>query len=173
MIFLFYPDSSCKLDLGLVVDTTKSIKEENIPNLKEALKGLVQQFDVSNDGTHVSFETFAKTSIIHNSFKDNKYRSEDAVLSLMDKEIDKMGKITRLDLALQKANDEMFTEKNGDRPGVRTVMVLFTDGRSHPRQTDVDTILTAVSDMKVRQLVVFLLNHSIIDIKGTVTRLII
>ncbi len=152
-ILCFLSDSSCKLDLGLVVDTTKSIKAANVPKLKKALTDLVKQFAVAEDGTHVSFQTFAKESVIHNYFNDANYYSEEAVLALIDNGISKLTKPTRLDKALQMADEEMFTEESGDRPGVRSVMVLFTDGRSHPRQTDVEKYRTDVQDMKVRGLV--------------------
>ncbi|KAL9968594.1 hypothetical protein ACROYT_G020703 [Oculina patagonica] len=147
-ILCFLSDSSCKLDLGLVVDTTKSIKAANVPKLKKALTDLVKQFAVAEDGTHVSFQTFAKESVIHNYFNDANYYSEEAVLALIDNGISKLTKPTRLDKALQMADEEMFTEESGDRPGVRSVMVLFTDGRSHPRQTDVEKYRTDVQDMK-------------------------
>ena len=138
------PDSSCTLDLGLVVDTTRSIKETNIPLLKKGLVDLVKQFTVAEDETHVSLETFDDESVIHNFFKDSDYYSEEAALALIDNSIDELSKPTRLDLALEKANEEMFTEESGDRPGVRSVMVLFTDGRSHPRLTDVEKYLADV-----------------------------
>lgn len=132
-----------------MVDTTKSIKEENVPKLKEALRRLVQQYSVSEDGTHVSLETFHKESTIHNYFNNTNYYTENAILHLINSSINKLKKPTRLDYALSKANEEMFTEKSGDRSGVRSVMVLFHDGRSHP-STVVEQYLNAVTDLKVR-----------------------
>lgn len=116
--------------------------------LKEALTTLVRQFNISEDGTHVSFETFAKTSTVHNYFNDTNYYTEKAILDLINSNIHKLTKPTRLDLALQKADKEMFTEKSGNRAGVKSVLVLFTDGRSHPN-TDVDLYRTSVANMKV------------------------
>ena len=135
MNFIFSEISTCQLDLGLVVDTTKSIKEYNIPKLKAALKHLVQQFDVSEKGTHASFETFDRESTLHNTFNNASYHSEDDILRLIDNSIDELRQPTRLDIALKTAN-EMFAPKNGPRPGVRKVMVLYTDGRSHPDTAD-------------------------------------
>ncbi|KAL9968592.1 hypothetical protein ACROYT_G020701 [Oculina patagonica] len=149
LLSLTAADNKCKLDLGLVVDTTRSIKKENIAYLKEALKNLVREFDVSEGETRVSLETFAKESIIHNYFKDTDYFSEDTVLALIDNALNrKLTQPTRLDKALQMADEEMFAHENGDRPGVRSVIVLFTDGRSHPRQTDVQKYITTTFNMK-------------------------
>ena len=142
-------DAGCKLDLGFVVDTTKSIKKANIPKLKRTLNSLVQQFDVSEDGTHVSLETFASESTLHNKFNDSKYHSKEAFFTLVRKSIGKLTMPTRLDKAIHMAVKEMFTNANGDRQGVLSVMVLLTDGKSHP-DTDVAQYMKDIKDMKVR-----------------------
>ena len=128
--------SKCKLDLGLLVDTTKSIKYENLPKLKEALASLVNQFDVSPDGTHVSLATFDRKSTLHNTFNDNIYHSNKAIDDLITNGINELNMPTRLDIALKTAKERMFTEQGGQRPGVRSAMVLYTDGRSHPSTQD-------------------------------------
>ncbi|PFX22694.1 collagen alpha-3(VI) chain-like [Stylophora pistillata] len=145
----------CTIDLGLIVDVTQSIKKENIVTVKAGLAKLVQQFGVSEDGTHVSLETFDNKSTIHNYFKDTDHHNEEAVLNLIEHSIDKLSKPTRLDLALKKADEEMFTKATGDRAGVESVMVLFTDGRSHPSQTETDAYRISVENMRQRGVRVF------------------
>ena len=135
-------------DLGLVVDTTKSLGQENIPVLKEALSLLVQGFDISADKTHVSLETFNKNAQIHNKFNDPAYWSVDALLNLIQKGIVKLKSPTRLDYALKKANGTMFTVASGDRPGERNVLVVFTDGRTHD-STDMEKLTAYIKDLKV------------------------
>ena len=100
----------------------------------------------------MSFETFASDSTIHNYFKDTDYYTKEAILDLIDSSIGDLSKPTRLDLALQMAED-MFIEDSGHRPGIPAVMVLFTDGRSHPRQTSFKDYKNSVKHIKVRQLV--------------------
>ena len=138
--------SKCKLDLGLVVDTTKSIQRENVPFLKNSLKQLIQNLDVSENGTHVSFETFAEESILHNKFNNASFHSAEAMEVLIEKSLDKLTMPTRLDYAIFTADEEMFIEESGDRPGVRNVMVLYTDGKSHP---DTENFMAAVRSLKV------------------------
>lgn len=133
---MFSEISKCKLDLGLLVDTTKSIKYENLPKLKEALRNLVNQFDVSPDGTHVSLETFDRESTLHNKFNDDRYHSNKAIDGLITNSLNQLKQPTRLDIALATAKNLMFTEGSGRRTGVRGAMVLFTDGKSHPDTED-------------------------------------
>ena len=134
--FFLLEISKCKLDLGLLVDATKSIEYKNIPKLKAALQHLVKQFDVAADRTHVSFETFNKESTLHNKFNDENYHSNKAIEDLITNSLDELKQPTRLDIALKTAKEFMFTEESGQRPGVRSAMVLYTDGRSHPDTED-------------------------------------
>lgn len=55
---------------------------------------------------------------------------------------------TRLDKALLKADEEMFIKENGDRAGVPSVMLLYTDGKSHP-ETDREDLVRAVISLRV------------------------
>ena len=135
--FLILSDTSkCKLDLGLLVDTTKSITYANVPKLKASLVSLVNQFNVSTSGTHVSFETFEKESTLHNKFNDDHYHSNKAIGDLITNNITKLDSPTRLDKALKMARELMFRDESGQRAGVRSTMVLYTDGRSHPSTQD-------------------------------------
>ena len=120
----------------MLVDTTKSITYENVPKLKAALRHLVNQFDVSPSVTHASLLTFDKESTLHNKFNDDLYHSNKAIDDLINNSINDLNKPTRLDIALRTARDSMFTDKSGQRPGIRSAMVLYTDGRSHPNTED-------------------------------------
>ena len=137
LTLFFLLDSWCKLDLGFVVDTSKSIKVHNIDKVRIFLKRIVEKFQISENETHVSLETFDRVSILHNKFSDTDYHNESAIKDLFDRKVRQpLRKPTRLDLAIKTANEEMFIEANGDRPEVQSVMVLLTDGRSHPRKTE-------------------------------------
>ena len=66
----------------------------------------------------------------------------------IEKSIDKLKSPTRLDFALKEANGTMFTEENGDRPGVPNVLVVSTDGRTHD-STDFGKFTAYIQDLKV------------------------
>ena len=132
-----------------MVDLTKSITNENIPKISEALKAFVSRFVIGPGETHVSLETFAEFSTLHNKFKNTAYHSEQAVDDLIDDKVrGPLKKPTRLDRALSKANEEMFTQENGDRPGVLSVLILMTDGKTHPNTQDFSS---SVDSLKVNK----------------------
>ena len=68
--------------------------------------------------------------------------------ALVDEGIKKLTQPTRLDYAILKADDEMFSPKSGVRGGVRSIMILFTDGKTHPDTMDYDG---ALQSLRVRQ----------------------
>ena len=109
---------------------------------------LVNQFNVSTSGTHVSFETFEKESTLHNKFNDELYHSNKAIGDLITNNITKLDQPTRLDKALKMARELMFRDESGQRAGVRSAMVLYTDGRSHPTT---ENFILDVEAIKVRQ----------------------
>ena len=86
-----------------MVDTTKSIRTGNPKNayfLKKSLKLVIQAQDVSENGTHVSLETFAAERVLHNKFKDGSFHSNKAMEKLVKKSFGKFTLPTRLDYAI-------------------------------------------------------------------------
>ena len=128
--------AACTLDLGLLVDQTKSIRKTNIPHLKLALDHLVKRFDISTNGTHVSFATFINRGKLHNKFNSATAKNKAAIVNLIDSKLNKLRSPTRIDRAINLANDHMFnegmfTKHSGLRPGVEKVLMMYTDGKSH------------------------------------------
>ena len=113
-----------------MVDTTRSLHDENVPILKEALADLVQKFEISEDKTHVSLETFDRQATVHNRFDDPNFWSANALIALVDDTITNLRSPTRLDRAFVAADRIMFTAARGDRSEVPNVLVVFTDGRT-------------------------------------------
>ena len=136
-----------------MVDTTKSLKNENVPVLKEALTDLVQKFDISEDKTHVSLETFHKKATVHNRFNDPTYWSVNAVIDLINTSIDKLKSPTYLDNALEDANFIMYAEANGYRSGNGNVLLVFTDGRTND---DTDLYKLASSTIALEVTIIYL-----------------
>ena len=131
-----------------MVDTTRSLRERNVPVLREALANLVQKFDISEDKTHVSLETFHRTATVHNRFNDPAFWSVNALIGLINGTIGTLRSPTFLDRALQAANNMMFTEANGDRPGEMNILVVFTDGRTNAL-TNFDLLESAIEALQV------------------------
>lgn len=144
----------CKLDLGLVVDLTKSIRYKNLRKIRESLKQFVKRFKIGPADTHVSLETFAGDSTLHNKFNDKAYHSEQALVGLIDRKLRGLTMPTRLDKALSMEDRIMFSSVNGHRVDVQSVNIVITDGKTNPASKDFSSAVKSLKDKGVRMMVV-------------------
>lgn len=131
-----------------MIDQTRSLGEENLPTLREAVKKFVQKFVIGPSDTHVSLASFANWSTLYNKFNDAAYYSEPALLHLIDSSLTNLSSPTRLDRALSGADKDQFSSESGMRPGFPSAMVLLSDGKTNGKTND--SIITAsVNSLKV------------------------
>merc|ERR1711931_247945 len=110
-------------DLGFILDSSGSLRTD-FDREKKFLKKIAERFAISEKGSHaavVSFSYEAKLEIKLTDHYDQK-SFEQAVDA-----IPLVGSITRIDLALTAARDQLFAKSNGARDGVSQALVLITD----------------------------------------------
>ena len=132
------------MDLVLIADKTKSIREDNFLKMKVFLEDLVRDLDISENKAHVAVMTYDKKPTILNHLNDESSYNKTALLDLIENIPMKLGSPTRTDLALVAADKELFTEAGGDRPDNPDVLVLFTDGRTHKTSQSYDEIMPSL-----------------------------
>lgn len=115
------------IDLGIIVDRSKSVGKENFIIVKEAVKSFVDNFDIQPEETHVSLIFFAGTPFHMFNLSDPSYHSNKAVKDAIDSLPNKLYSGTRTDLALMKAHDHMF-HPGQDRRKKPNVLLVLTDG---------------------------------------------
>ena len=128
---MFISESNCEkgIDLGIIVDRSRSVRKPNFILVKNDLKTFLDNFNISENGPHVSLILFAdKASLLFN-LSDPQFFSNQAVKSRIDSIKDKLYSGTRTDLALMKAHDEMFKRIHVRRKRSQ-VLLIFTDGNT-------------------------------------------
>ena len=110
----------------------------------ESVRTLISKYNVGPTKTRISIVTYDKKAQVRVSFKELEKQNKDALNSLLDsmKARDKLGGITRTDLALETVGNEVFTTANGDRPNSPNVMIVFTDGATHKKSKPYSEVLT-------------------------------
>ena len=131
------------IDLGIIVDRSKSVGKDNYVKVKENLKTFVDNFNITPNGTHVSFIFFADKPLHLFNLTDLKYYSNQAVKDRIDKLSDKRVYGTRTDLALMKAHDDLFTSGQ-DRKYRPNVLLVFTDGATAPESAPYSEIVPSL-----------------------------
>ncbi|CAL8301444.1 unnamed protein product [Lota lota] len=123
------------LDLVLVVDASGGVGRDNFAALKEFVRGLTVQFDVSRDLTQVALVTYGRRA--GTEFPLDAHASGSAVLAAVA-EARYAGGVASLGAALMHVRAEVLTPAAaavaaaaggaGRRPGVRAAAVVLTDG---------------------------------------------
>ena len=129
------PPCIAGLDVGIVLDKSKSIRIPNLKKVIEFLGNLVKNFNPTPDADHFGFITFNGKARMVFKFADPQFHEKDALLKKIAEEPIQLKFKTRTDLALKMADDELFTEAGGDRPDKPNVMIVLTDGKpNHPKK---------------------------------------
>jgi len=127
------PPCTAGLDIGIVLDKSKSVGNSNLRLVIEFLENLVGKFNPSSDADHFGLITFNKKAQMVFKFASSEYHDKAALLKKIGSEPIQLNFQTRTDLALKMARDELFTEAGGDRPDKPNVMIVLTDGKpTHP-----------------------------------------
>ena len=131
--FFAAPPCIAGLDIGIVLDKSRSINKENLERVIEFLADLVRKFNPAPDGDHFGLITFDKVARLVFNFSDSEYYNLDSLEKKIESEPTEKAKGygTRTDLALIMARDELFTQAGGDRQNNPNVMLVLTDGKPY------------------------------------------
>uniref|UniRef100_A0AAZ3QL95 Matrilin 2 n=1 Tax=Oncorhynchus tshawytscha TaxID=74940 RepID=A0AAZ3QL95_ONCTS len=128
------------MDLVFVIDGSKSLGPANFELVKQFVNGIVDSLDVSGTGTHVGLLQYS--SKVRTEFILGQYTSgrdiNRAVLRMQY-----MGRGSMTGAALRHMFEYSFSAKEGARPDIPRVSIVFTDGRS---QDDVSKWATKAKD---------------------------
>jgi len=130
LVIFLGPPCIKALDLGIIIDKSKSVRKRNLRKLKQSLESFVNLFDVSAEGTHVGMISFNDDAELLFNFEDDRYHTENQLRERIKEIPLKLELKTRTDLALTLAKEKLFSVEGGDRPDVPNVCIVFTDGKS-------------------------------------------
>ncbi|XP_046842713.1 cartilage matrix protein-like [Xenia sp. Carnegie-2017] len=113
------------------MDDSRSIKNSEFTQMKKFIIDLVYRFNISREQTRVALVQFSSKKFTRVEFYLNQYYDKESLMNRINSLRQRDGGSTYTDHALRMARDQVFNGKNGDRPNVRDVIVLLTDGQSH------------------------------------------
>ena len=130
-----YEEKSCEagLDIGIVLDKSLSVKQQNLQNVILNLRDLINKSNPAPAADHFGLITFHNQPTLAFDFKDSTFYNKTALLNRIGQEPIAMKRWTRIDMALDMANRTLFSSQGGHRPGKRSLMIVFTDGVQAPK----------------------------------------
>lgn len=137
-------ENSPGMDIAFLLDRTKSLSIADFMMAKGFLGQLVTALNISREGTHVGLILFANNGKVYIKFANEKYHIKDDLYEFIQDLPHNRFRPTRIDRALKAADEELFNPKGGDREGFPNVLVILTDGRTHPDSQSFAEIVPAL-----------------------------
>ena len=151
------PNCNPSLDIAVVIDETRSISPSNLFIVLDAAREMSELFFRSVEDIRFSIISFAKEAAIRVRFSDPQDK-ESLKRKFEEMKSDTRTKPTRLDKALEKVN-EAFSDP-GNRVDSPDVMIIFTDGKTHGHETQLqrENANLKVSTYRIQNLLAALLS---------------
>lgn len=120
--FLCFSEHETPLDLGIMIDASESVTNENWPFMLEFVSAVVHSFDISARGTHIGLIVFSRDAAITLYF--NTLQEHNLTATNVTKVVNNLqykDGWSRFDLALLLAEEELFNEATGMRNEISKV----------------------------------------------------
>ncbi|XP_046892046.1 matrilin-2-like [Hypomesus transpacificus] len=115
------------MDLMFIIDGSKSLGPSNFELVKQFVNGIVDSLEVSAAGTHVGLLQYSTK--VRTEFTLAQFTSGQEVKKAVSA-IQYMGRGSMTGSAIRQMFEYSFSTKEGARPGIARVAIVFTDGRS-------------------------------------------
>lgn len=116
------------MDFAFILDGSGSISRSNWGRIKDFVKRIIDSFAVSPGGSHFALLEYSDEPKVYLRFNDFSGAQLNGVnVKRKVEEIIQSGGKTFIDKALILANQEIFTQENGMRSGVKKVSYISNE----------------------------------------------
>ncbi|CAH3105702.1 unnamed protein product, partial [Porites lobata] len=139
-------------DYAFLIDASGSILPPEFDILKTFVKRVIDFLQIGPNQTHVGVIEYSRGASLQLNFSRSYDKRE---IKRFVQQVPHTAGITRIDLALKVASEQLFTPQEGMRDDSRKVMVLLTDGNQTgfdlvPDQTPLVDAIQPIKDLGVK-----------------------
>lgn len=125
------PPSGCfrfgdPTDIGFVLDSSRSVTPSDFEKQKQFIKNILAQFPVGPEKTQAGIIKYSQKAEIELNF--NEFETEKDLSNAVDGIKHDQADFSRLDLALEMASNNLFTQEHGARKDTAKALVILGDG---------------------------------------------
>jgi hypothetical protein len=128
LITNFSDQCFAQVDFIFVLDSSTSVGNANYDKMKDFVKKFLHSANI--DGGEVRVGLVSYSTKVTVEFQLNAYTTKADLFAAVDNIPWRYGSTNTAD-GLQTMHEDMFTEENGDRPGVPNICIIMTDGVSN------------------------------------------
>ena len=151
------------MDVAIIMDRSGSVGKDNFEKAKEFVISLVHKLQISSHGTRIGIIPYHSDAQVAVKFADVAHQTPDAMTRLI-KGIPYTSGMTRTDVAIELANNQLFTVAGGQRSDKPNVLIVMTDGYTNPQSKPYKTVLAPLKVGRFLILVIPLLLLSSSDL---------
>lgn len=128
------------MDVGIILDSSSSVRRDNYETVKKFLIKLVDNMDVNQRTTHVGIIHYNHRPFLDWNFNSDVAKNHAALKEAISKLRYQPGG-TRTDKGMDLAAAKMFKPEFGERPNVPHVALVITDGKTSLRSKKYSEVL--------------------------------
>lgn len=129
------PPCAERIDLGLLIDSSKSVQVKNLKRLlRKFMPEFLRSIEIAENQTLVSVVMFHRKAVVLNDFKAAVSYGKVDLIDVLENRRVKVTFMTRIDRGLDAFSSKLFSEEGGDMENKANVLLVFTDGRPFPPQ---------------------------------------
>ena len=119
--------------MGIILDASHSSNPSLFNKVKEFVLALARNIDLKSGAGRFGLITFNKKAKLQLAFDESSHQNLLDIRKILNG-VERDWK-SRLDMALKKANNHLFTKKV-HQDGREKVLIILGDGRFHPKDND-------------------------------------
>jgi len=141
------------MDIAVIMDRSGSVGRDNFEKAKQFVISLVHKLQISSHGTRIGIIPYHSDAQVAVKFADVAYQTPDAMTRLI-RGIPYTSGMTRTDVAIELANNQLFTKAGGLRSDKPNVLIVMTDGHTNAGSKPYKTVLAPLKNKQVRMIAV-------------------